>query len=259
MRRLPGIGAYTSAAIASIAFDERIAVVDGNVERVLLRVLGLPEEAGAAAAAFLDRTAQNLVPASNPGDHNQAMMELGATICLPRGPLCAQCPVFTECRTRGEHATLPRVPMKSRRVRYGLTTRRSTDGLEVLLQARPDDASLMPGMLELPELRELPAHTDGLVLLEEPVLRVRHAITGTNYYVEVLGFANRRDVTKQALRSSGTEWHPTKSLGSLPLTGLSRKVLQRMKLMPSAAHTAPPDVPLLIGRAGRIRPGDSAA
>jgi A/G-specific adenine glycosylase len=128
LRRLPGIGAYTSAAIASIAFGEQIAVVDGNVERVLLRVTGRPETPGAAAAEFINITAQALVPKQDAGDHNQAMMELGATVCLPRGPLCSQCPVYEECRTRGEHLTAPRTPMRSERVRYALTTRKAKDG-----------------------------------------------------------------------------------------------------------------------------------
>ncbi len=95
-RELPGIGRYTSAAIASIAFDEPVAVVDGNVERVLARVSG-PRLAGeklwAAAEAMLDR--------QRPGDFNQAMMELGATVCTPRGPACLTCPVIELCATRG--------------------------------------------------------------------------------------------------------------------------------------------------------------
>lgn len=258
LRRLPGIGAYTSAAIASIAFDEPIAVVDGNVERVLLRVLGQPEAAGAAMAQMLERTAQSLVPAKDPGEHNQAMMELGATVCLPRNPLCTQCPVFTECRTRGEHATLPRAPMRSQRVRYGLATRKPAGGLEVLLQRRPDSASLMPGMLELPQLQMGDEDKGTLVLLEEPILRVRHAITGTNYYVEVLGMPSRRELVKRAQHDAELMWQPAKSLGEIPLTGLARKVLQRLKLMRTAGGPPAQEVPLLIGRGGAVRIGDDA-
>lgn len=257
LQRLPGIGTYTSAAIASIAFDEPIAVVDGNVERVLLRVLGQPEASDAATKALLERTAQSLVPAEAPGDHNQAMMELGATVCLPRGPLCMQCPVFTECRTRGEHSTLPRAPMKSQRVLYGLTTRRSAAGLEILLQRRSAEASLMPGMLELPELL-LEAEAGARVLMNEPILRVRHAITGTNYYVEVLGLTARPRAAKLAVRSSGLEWHAATSLLTLPLTGLARKVLQRLKLMKAPGNDVTPEVPLLIGRGGTVRVGNDA-
>lgn len=257
LRRLPGIGNYTSAAIASIAFDEPVAVVDGNVERVLLRILGLPETPGAQMVEFLNTVANSLVPRQNPGDHNQAMMELGAVICLPRAPRCSECPVFHLCRTRGEHPTLKRTPMQSQRVRYALTTRRrAVTGLEVLLQRRPKDASLMANMLELPQLKPQDAAAT-LTLLEEPLLRVRHAITGTNYYVEVQGFATRRETLKHTLRAEDLEWMPTARLLELPLTGLARKVLQRMKLMKLPGGQQQ-EVPLLIGRKGSAATGSNA-
>ena len=261
LRRLPGIGVYTSAAIASIAFGERIAVVDGNVERVLLRVLGQPETPGTAAAERLNAVAQSLVPERDAGDHNQAMMELGATVCLPRGPLCDVCPVYDLCRTRGEHTTGPRAPMRSQRVTYALATRkaRGSVAVEVLLQRRPADASLMAGMLELPQiaLRD-DADEKHLVLSEEPMLRVRHAITGTNYYVEVLGLQGRRAVNKRALRHEDFEWIGTGELPYKPLTGLARKVLQRLRLMKASAEEQTPALPLLIGRGGRAAVGEKA-
>src|SRR5271170_8278563 len=115
LRTLPGIGEYTSAAIASIAFGESIAAVDGNVERVLLRITGRPESKSAEGRAYVQKKAAALIPkrftaegSNAAGDHNQAMMELGATICLPRAPLCLHCPVFSMCKTRGEHLTTPR-------------------------------------------------------------------------------------------------------------------------------------------------------
>ncbi|MGI4854599.1 MAG: A/G-specific adenine glycosylase [Janthinobacterium lividum] len=266
LRRLPGIGLYTSAAIASIAFGERIAVVDGNVERVLLRILGQPETPGAAAAEQLNAVAQSLLPPGDPGDHNQAMMELGATVCLPRGPRCDVCPVFALCRTRGEHGTVARAPMRSQRAVYALATRKAGGGsvnVEILLQERPLDVSLMPGMLELPQVEgpeegEPEADRDAqpsLVLRQEPVLRVRHAIVGTNYYVEVLALPGRREVKKRALRSDGLQWVHTRELAHRPLTGLARKVLQRLRLMKASGEEKTPDVPLLIGRASRAATG----
>ena len=187
LKTLPGVGAYTAAAIASIAFGESVAVVDGNVERVLLRIMGLPEERTGKGRARVSRAAASLVPAaakrkarSNPpGDHNQAMMELGATICLPKSPLCLQCPVVAYCRTRGEHVTEPREKQKSRVVAHLLALRKFGTETEVLLERRSMEASLMPGMLELPPL-PLDA-VEG----REPVLRVRHAITNTNYYAQI--------------------------------------------------------------------------
>ena len=260
LRRLPGIGAYTSAAIASIAFGERIAVVDGNVERVLLRVLGWPETPGAAAAEKLNEVAQSLLPKRDAGDHNQAMMELGATVCLPRGPRCDVCPVFELCRTRGEHPTGRRTPMQSQRVSYALATRkaRGSIAVEVLLQRRPEAASLMAGMLELPQIALREADKKNLVLREEPMLRVRHAIVGTNYYVEVLGLHGRREVTKRALRREDFEWVATRDLPNLPLTGLARKVLQRLRLMKASGEEHTPPMPLLIGRGGRVSTGEKA-
>src|SRR3954454_11160387 len=96
LRGLPGIGRYTAAAIASIAFDEPLAVLDGNVERVLARLAGrtLPP-----ADAW--RRAQELLDPRRPGNFNQAMMELGALVCLPEKPMCGKCPVRRACETRG--------------------------------------------------------------------------------------------------------------------------------------------------------------
>jgi A/G-specific adenine glycosylase len=303
LRTLPGVGEYTAAAIASIAFGESVAVLDGNVERVLLRILGLAEDRSGKARARLSAAAQALVPLSSkrkersnpPGDHNQAMMELGATICLPRQPLCLECPVMSFCRTRGEHATAARDKPQSRIVAHLLTLRKRGTSTEVLLLRRPPDAALMPKMLELPPL-PLEA-TDG----REPVLRLRHSITNTNYYVQIFAesapgvaphaihvagdeeseSAGSQDDDLVSIATNGRpsaaaraakvyeeglfvpegadipgidadprltapegallgqipasksdlEWTPTARLTFLPLTGLTRKVLQRLGVM----------------------------
>lgn len=232
LRTLPGIGDYTAAAIASIAFGESVAVVDGNVERVLLRIIGRPEEKSAAARARMQRLAQTLVPAASkkgnaPGDHNQAMMELGATICLPRAPLCLHCPVVELCHTRGEHVTLRREKQQVRRVAYLLSVRRSPERTQVLLEQRSPEASLMAGMFELPPL-PLDA-VEG----REPVLRVRHAITNTNYSVEVYEAAEK-DLLIGNISASDEDlhWASTTQFALLPLTGLARKCLLRLHLMP---------------------------
>src|ERR1700728_4865916 len=118
LRKLPGIGEYTSSAVASIAFGEPVAVVDGNVERVLLRVVPDDEKPSAAAAQikWLRNHAANVLDTQRPGDFNQAMMELGATVCLPQRPLCLHCPVHEFCATRGEHRTAPPKKMHSRKI-----------------------------------------------------------------------------------------------------------------------------------------------
>ncbi len=253
LRTLPGIGEYTSAAIASIAFGESIAVVDGNVERVLLRLTGRAEERTAAGRAFLRETAQSIVPraakpngssktgARNlPGEHNQAMMELGATICLPHAPLCLQCPVHVFCKTRGEHGTPPRAKLRSREVAFLLAIRKRGVTTQVLLAKRPPEASLMPGMYELPPL-PLDAGGDELSH-REPLMRVRHAITNTNYYAKIYAPMGPSD---QALRravplaKADLHWVNTSTLGGLPLTGLARKVLQRLDVMAVKPLRAP--------------------
>jgi A/G-specific adenine glycosylase len=235
LRTLPGIGEYTCAAIASIAFGESIPVLDGNVERVLLRLLGRPEEGTTISRTFLQRQAAELVPrrridgkTNAAGDHNQAMMELGATICLPRAPLCLNCPVFSMCKTRGEHVTLLRAAQRSRPIAHLLSLRKRGTVTQVLLERRPDDVSLMAGMYELP-----PLPLD-VVEGREPMLRLRHSITNTNYYVQVFAPGGPGDrVLRRSVPAARTDlqWVRTSRLHSLPLTGLSRKILQRLDVM----------------------------
>jgi A/G-specific adenine glycosylase len=232
LRTLPGIGEYTCAAIASIAFGESIAVVDGNVERVLLRVTGRPEDVTAAGRRFVREQAELLVPnkrlegnVNAAGDHNQAMMELGATICMPKGPLCLQCPVYDLCTTKGEHLTGPRGRQTSRPVAFLLATRKQGTTTEVLLERRNVEASLMAGMIELP-----PLPLDS-VLGREPILRVRHSITNTNYYVSVYAGSDRILEGQVPARAENLSWVGVSRLGELPLTGLARKILRRVDLM----------------------------
>jgi A/G-specific adenine glycosylase len=235
LRTLPGIGEYTSAAIASIAFGESVAVVDGNVERVLLRISGRPEIKSAAGRAFVQKTATALIPkrrvgegVNAAGDHNQAMMELGATLCLPRNPLCLHCPVYSMCKTRGEHVTPLRAVQLSQPAAYLLSLRKRGALTEVLLELRSEDASLMPEMYELP-----PLPLDA-VQGREPLLRLRHAITNTNYYVQIFAAHGPEDSgLRRAVPAGASDlhWVLTKRLASLPITGLTRKVLQRLDVM----------------------------
>lgn len=118
---LPGVGPYTAAAITSISFGARAACVDGNVVRILARLTAdatLHRDSASAAKAFAPLAAQ-LLPAKNPGDHNQAMMELGATVCFRQNPLCTACPVRTFCAAgqRGDPENYPKLaPKKMERV-----------------------------------------------------------------------------------------------------------------------------------------------
>jgi A/G-specific adenine glycosylase len=117
LRQLPGIGDYTAAAIASFAFNQPVAVVDGNVYRVLSRVFGLQDDIGKPAAKkVFAQLANNLISKDNPGEHNQAIMEFGALQCLPQNPKCDDCPFAKVCiaRIRGLQQDLP---VKSRKKR----------------------------------------------------------------------------------------------------------------------------------------------
>lgn len=149
--KLPGIGPYTAAAIASIAFDHRHTVLDGNVERVMARLhdvhTPLPE-----AKPHLMSLADALTPQARPGDYAQAVMDLGATICTPKSPACGICPWRTPCRARdlGTAAELPKkTPKKPKPVRHGTVfIGRRADGAW-LLETRPDKG-LLGGMLGWP-------------------------------------------------------------------------------------------------------------
>jgi A/G-specific adenine glycosylase len=232
LSRLPGVGIYTAAAVASIAYGEPVAAVDGNVERVLTRWFGGEAVAGAARSGQIRRLAASLVDPKRPGDFNQAMMELGATICLPRSPLCLTCPVRTGCATRGEHAAPQAKKMLSRKTALALMQRKQWPKSEVLLQQRPADASQMPGMWELPQLKE------GEEIEDAILLTVRHSITNTNYYVTVYGLAANEQ--KMLAKGAGErEWVPLRGLLERPLTGLTLKVLKRLKVMPGYSGRGP--------------------
>jgi len=208
LRTLPGIGRYTAAAIASIAFDEPVAVVDGNVERVLQRVVGKN-----IRGERLWQTAEGLLSQERPGDFNQALMELGATVCLPRQPKCLLCPVFNMCATRGElEISREVVPQKKREIHYALDCRNGS----VLLVKRAKTAALMPGMWELPEIPS----TNGF---SETWLTLRHSITVTDYVVRV--------VQCELPEQMSGRWVARSRVSALPLTGLARKILRAAKVI----------------------------
>ena len=206
-RELPGIGRYTAAAVASIAFGEPVAVVDGNVERVLDRLFGpIVSKAGnwQRAEALLDR--------ARPGDFNQAMMELGATICTPRAPQCLVCPLITWCATRGADAPKPQAARKRKQLHYAFARDRGS----ILLVQRPADAKRMANMWELPEITANPK--------QQALSKFRHSITDTDYDVSVIA------APPALIRSldCNARWFTRPQWQKLALTGLTRKVLRRL-------------------------------
>ena len=205
LQALPGVGRYTAAAIASIAFDQPAAVVDGNVQRVLQRLTGRE-----IAGPRLWAVAEELLSRKRPGDFNQAMMELGATVCLPGEPLCQDCPVAQSCRTRGKGSRRHSKPRQQKReICYALNCRNGS----VFLVKRPTNASLMANMWELPEIAALPS---------APELKLRHSITVTDFVVHVA----RADTPGISGR-----WVANSRLSRLPLTGLARKILRAAEMI----------------------------
>lgn len=151
LQQLPGIGPYTAAAIASIAFGQLASPVDGNIERVVSRLFAVQTELPAAKAE-LRVLAATLTPANRPGDFAQAMMDLGATTCTPRRPSCLMCPLNRLCKANamGVADELPRRAEKSERpTRYGIAFLALREDGNVLLRRRPD-RGLLARMIEVP-------------------------------------------------------------------------------------------------------------
>lgn len=151
LRALPGLGAYTAAAVAAIAFGKRAVVVDANVERVVARLFAIDEPLPAARKA-IRAAAERITPNGRPGDFAQAMMDLGATICTARRPKCLLCPVGGECRARaqGRQAELPvKAPKKAKPRRTGTAFWIERNG-EVWLVRRPK-RGMLGGMRALPD------------------------------------------------------------------------------------------------------------
>ena len=238
LRKLPGIGAYTAAAIASIAHGEAVAVIDGNVERVLCRLAGWSAPAhsgGAAMRKRIEALAGKLLDSKQPGNFNQAMMELGATVCTPRSPACLHCPWRPQCQTQGEHKTAERPRMISRPVGYALSVRTSPEATmaatlatrEVLLEQRPASETVMPGLWELPALLSAEVPESDLRLT------LRHAIMQVNYYVRIRTVFED-DAPQLTVENGQRRWVLLSEAALLPLTGLARKVLTRTHLLPTA-------------------------
>ena len=232
LRELPGIGRYTAAAVASIAFGQPVAVVDGNVQRVLQRFSGrnlCHEDCWIEAERLLDP--------ERPGDFNQAMMELGATVCTPRAPACLTCPLRDLCSTRGELARSANLPrQKKREIHFALDQRAG----KVFLVRRSRDACLMAGMWELPELTPFVASAartrssaiprsdkanghGGAENRTMPLFTVRHSITVTDYTVHVW--------SSPAPSGVRGEWVATHRLSRVALTGLARKILRKAEIL----------------------------
>ena len=223
-RALPGVGPYTAAAVASIAFGEPHAVVDGNVRRVLARLFACAEGLQERATSLLDR--------NRPGDFNQTLMELGATICRPRAPLCPKCPLVAHCQARqtGTVARFPpprpRRPLERFQLQLALVEH---DG-RVLL-APPSNRGWWPRFWSLPELPH------PLLDQLDRVSSFRHSVTYRNIQVQVFR-ARLKRIKRQRIKRQRTTRPPATSVPNpprfvgraershLPLSTPSRKALR---------------------------------
>jgi A/G-specific adenine glycosylase len=216
IRELPGVGDYTAAAIGSIAFNLRHAVLDGNAARVLSR---LTAERGNVDSGVVKKrllaSVDRLIDAKRPGEFNQALMELGATVCLPKQPRCAQCPWACECqafRLGIQHE----LPMKAGRPdavgaeKQVLMIERAG---KILAWQRPSESRRLAGFWELPEKEQLPG-----ARVEGRVAGFRHTIVNTNYRIDVL----RASVPGAP---KGFHWFSTKELSEIPLSTTAKKAL----------------------------------
>jgi len=221
IRQLPGVGDYTAAAVSSIAFDQPHAAVDGNVLRVLSRFTAEPGDIGATAVRRrLAETANQLLDPKRPGEFNQALMELGALICLPREPQCGACPLSADCRafSQGRQREFPiklRKPSPVITKRTLLLIRR---GGRILLRRRGPEESPMAGFWELPEAAQLPQAE-----LRGEIASFRHTIMQHLYEVEV---AEARIRSKPR----GYVWLMEDDLDEIPLSTMARKALRALEL-----------------------------
>jgi A/G-specific adenine glycosylase len=221
LRSLPGIGDYTAAAIASIAFALPYAVLDGNVMRVVARMENDASDIGAVRTRERFRqVAQSWMDTKRSGEFNQAMMELGATVCLPKNPLCKACPLSTGCRSRAS-GTVAQLPVKLRRtapVKIEGTLLIVRRGGRILLRQREPDASRMAGFWDLPAPADLPN-----ARLQRRLGEIRHTITHHHYRFTVATATAR--VPKGPFR-----WFKSEEMETVPLSTTARKALSTVRL-----------------------------
>ncbi|PWU07729.1 MAG: A/G-specific adenine glycosylase [Terriglobia bacterium] len=222
IRALPGIGDYTAAAIASIAFGARHAVLDGNVLRVVARVEN--DSGDIASARTRERfraVAGEWLDPSDPGEFNQALMELGATVCLAKNPLCLVCPLSERCRARAE-GTAHQLPVKLRKVEpvhIQSTLLVVHRGGRVLLRQREREARRMARFWELPAPEQLPG-----ARVVEILGTFRHTITHHRYTFAVAQ-------ASVSARCAGFRWFTVRQMREIPLSTTARKALAVAKII----------------------------
>lgn len=222
IRELPGVGDYTAAAVASIAFGHPHAAVDGNVLRVLSRLTAERGDIQSQVVRVrLGEIAGKLLDRRYPGDFNQALMELGATVCLPKLPVCAECPVGKYCcaRQQGMEKELPLRGGRTAGSQRALRLLAIEKSGKILLWRRPAESRRLAGFWELPEHEQIPRARVG-----EPAGKFRHTIVHTTYLVQV-------DRALAGRCPEGFQWVAKPDLAKLPLSTTARKALACLGIM----------------------------
>ena len=232
LQALPGVGPYTAAAIAAIAFNRRTMPVDGNIERVVSRLFAV-EDALPKAKPRIQELAATLLGPSRAGDSAQALMDLGASICTPKKPACALCPLNDECaaRVRGDQETFPRkAPKKTRALRRGAAFV-VTRGDDLLVRTRPEKG-LLGGMTEVPNSDWVADQSDRVALKQAPALKtvprwhrkagvVTHVFT--HFPLELVVYTARVATRRRA--PEGMQWVKIATLKDEALPNIMRKVI----------------------------------
>jgi A/G-specific adenine glycosylase len=230
LRALPGIGAYTAAAIAAIAFDRPTSPVDGNIERVIARLFAVEEELPAAKPR-IRALATSLTPLRRAGDFAQAMMDLGATICTPKNPACGLCPWMATCaaRERGDQESFPRKAEKKTGVlrRGAAFVAVRADGF-LLTRTRPEKG-LLGGMTEVPGSEWSREFDEGTALKHAPLRATWRRLPGmvthtfTHFPLELIIY--RAELPAHRKPPAGTRWTPLAGLAGEALPNVMRKVV----------------------------------
>jgi A/G-specific adenine glycosylase len=232
LRTLPGIGPYTAAAISAIAFDRRTMPVDGNIERVVSRLFAV-EEPLPQAKPLIQTLAATLLGASRAGDSAQALMDLGSSVCTPKKPACALCPLNDDCaaRTRGDQETFPRkAPKQTGKLRRGaafIVTR----GDELLVRTRAEKG-LLGSMTEVPGSDWLAGQDDRAARQQAPALKgvarwhrkagvVTHVFT--HFPLELVVYT--ANVAARTRAPNGMRWVPIATLAGEALPNVMRKAI----------------------------------
>ncbi len=239
VRQLPGVGEYIASAVLSIAFGRPYAVADGNVKRVLARLFQLTWPVNKPSAhRRLQETANQLLNRNDPGDHNQAMMELGALVCTPRLPGCQECPVAAYCRAMADDAVADfpkrtkRAPLPERRIALGVVNKSGR-----LLVIQRAEGGLLGGLWEFPGgtvvdgedpravcREKIKARVNLKVSVEERLATVRHTYTHFKLRMDV--FNCRWQTGRVRLNGpAGFRWMSLRRISDLPLHGAMHKAL----------------------------------